>query len=87
MKHDWHLQAMSETISFMGFDADPDYNSFNIIEQVLTGKGVWSRVVADWEMAKRFKGKFGFFLGVDAPTKEEAVEKAKRYVEAFPISG
>jgi len=81
MKHDWHLQAMSETAGFMGFDADPMYNDLGKIEAALTGKGGWNRAVTDWEIAKRCKGKFGFFLGVQEKTKEAALEQAKRMVE------
>ena len=81
MKHDWHLQAMSETAGFMGFDADPMYNDLGKIESALTGKGGWNRAVTDWEIAKRCKGKFGFFLGVQEKTKEAALEQAKRMVE------
>ena len=37
--------------------------------------------MTDWEIAKRCKGKFGFFLGVQEKTKEAALEQAKRMVE------
>jgi len=81
MKHDWHLKAMSETKGFMGFDADPDHNSLDIIEETLTGKGVWNRCVPDWELAKRFRGKFGFFLSSHGRTKEESVENSKKMLD------
>ena len=81
MKHDWHLKAMSETPEFMGFDADPQYNNHDIIEDALTGKGVWNRCVTDWELAKKFKGKFGFFLGAHGHTKEETLENSKKMMD------
>jgi hypothetical protein len=81
MKHDWHLKAMSETAGFMGFDADPDYNEHDLIEEALTDKGVWNRCIYDREMAKKFKGKFGFFLGAHGRTKEAAIENAKKTLD------
>jgi hypothetical protein len=81
MKHERHLHAMAETKGFMGFDADPLYNNHDIIESALTGKGVWNRVVTDWEQARRFKGKFGMFLGAHGKTKEEAIENSKKMID------
>ena len=81
MKHDWHLKAMSETKGFMGFDPDPAYNDHDKIEEALTGKGVWNRCVSDWDQARRFKGKFGFFLNAHGATKEEAVENSKKMMD------
>jgi len=81
MKHDRHLKAMSETPNFMGFDADPEHNSHDIIEGALTGKGVWNRCISDWNLAKRFKGKCGLFLSAHGHTKEEAVENAKKMMD------
>ncbi|MCL2664172.1 MAG: uroporphyrinogen decarboxylase family protein, partial [Defluviitaleaceae bacterium] len=78
MKHDRFFKAMSETKGFMGFDADPNYNSLDLLEQALTGRGVWNRVVGEWDLAKRFKGKFGFFLGAHGKTKEDASENMKK---------
>ena len=81
MKHDWHLKAMSETPGFLGFDADPAYNDHNLIEEALTGRGVWNRNVWDREQAKKFRGKFGFFLQAHGDTKEAALENSKKLME------
>jgi len=82
MEHERHLQGMSETAGFMGYDADPGYNSMDVIEKTLTGKGVWNRVVSDAATARRCRGKFGFFLGAHGHTKENAVENARRLLDA-----
>ncbi|MCL2814291.1 MAG: uroporphyrinogen decarboxylase family protein, partial [Oscillospiraceae bacterium] len=81
MKHDWQLKAMSETTGFMGFDAYPAYNDHDKIEEALTGKGVWNRSESNWELIKKFKGKFGLFLGSHGHTKEEAIENAKKMMD------
>ena len=83
MKHDWHLKAMSETRGFMGFDAAPEYNSLDKIEEALTGKGVWNRAIPDLDLIRRYRGKFGLFLAAHGRTKSEAVEKAKRLPDAI----
>ena len=83
MKHDWHLKAMSESFGFMGFDAAPEYNDIDKIEEALTGKGVWNRTVSDLALIRRFKGKIGLFLAAHGHTKEEAVANSNKMVDAM----
>jgi len=81
MKHDWHLKAMSETKGFLGFDPELDYNDHDMIEEALTGKGVYNRLLSNLDYAKKFKGKFGLFLSAHGATKEAAAENSKKMMD------
>lgn len=94
MCHENHLMTLAtKSYNFMGFDADPKFNSIDKIEAALVaGKGVWSRILgmpfldipADQALEdalgylRRLKGKVGLFLGVHGRDREDAFEKAKR---------
>jgi hypothetical protein len=81
MRHDWHLEGMSRTYGFIGFDADPAWNDVDIIERVLSGRGVWMRALEDWDLIRRIKGKVAFNISIKSKTKQEALDKVVRFKE------
>ena len=76
--YEQNLPAIAASRGFMGFDPDPEHNSLDVIEQTLTGRGVWCRALAEREYIDRFRGKFGMYLNAKGKTRDEALEKAKQ---------
>jgi len=85
MNHDFQFENMADTKGFMGFDANPDYNSHDLIEKALSGKGVWARSIDDWGLIDRFRGKVGLFLLVRGSSRQEALDNASRLREHLQL--
>ena len=81
LKYEQNLPAIASSEGFMGFDASPDHNDIDVIEECLTGEGVWNRHVGDRQYVDRFRGKVGLMLSVNGDSKQEALDKAKALVE------
>ncbi|MHB1485127.1 MAG: uroporphyrinogen decarboxylase family protein [Saccharofermentanales bacterium] len=81
MNHDFQLENMANTKGFMGFDADYNCNSVDLIEKALTGRGSWSRWIADRDLIKRFRGKAGLFPYIYGTSKKDALDNASDFIE------
>lgn len=88
-----HLASLIKTNRFMGFDADPKYNTFDKIESMLSlGHGVWTKPIRiDTEdmttfkdatyYIQRLRGKVGLFFEIYGKNREDAIEGARRLLD------
>jgi hypothetical protein len=98
MRYDFQFPAIIKTEAFMGLDADPDYNNLDKIEAALSGRGVWWRAIGDLVRAphgreagrrdelpviRRLRGKVGLFLGVHGEDRQDAIDRARRLLDAL----
>jgi hypothetical protein len=81
MKHDYQFENMVNTKGFMGFDANPVHNNFDLIEKALSGKGVWAYLNENWEYIDRLRGKAGQLLYASGKTMDEILENVYRLRE------
>lgn len=98
MGYERYFESLTKSYNFIGFDADPAYNSFDKMESVLSAaKGVWTRtLVGDYAGAdagksledslfyiRRLKGRVGMFLGVHGEDRQGAIDGAKRLLDSI----
>jgi hypothetical protein len=94
LKHDWQFPSMIKTEGFMGMDADPQWNDFERILTALDGRGTWNRPVGygHWDPSgfekelgwiRHMKGKVGLFLQAIGKSRQEAIDGARRLLDAL----
>jgi hypothetical protein len=98
MHYDFQFPAMIKAEGFVGLDADPDYNRLDKIEAALSGCGVWWRPIGDLVRAphgkqverrdelsiiRRLRGKAGLFLSVHGDDRQDAIDRARRLLDAL----
>jgi hypothetical protein len=97
MRWDWIIPLVPRTEGFMGMDAHPEFNDFETIVAALAGRGAYltrlgdvpksppleGRREGDVDLIRRLKGKAGLFLGVHGDDREDAVDRAKRLLDAI----
>jgi len=81
MRYDFQLESIAKTEGFMGFDPVPEYNDLDIIERVLSGKGVWCCLLSDRNLIKRFGGKVGIFLQESGKSRQDALDNVAKLRE------
>ena len=86
MTYQRYFPSIVKTEEFMGFDATPQYNEFDRIEEALCRHhGVWTYECGpdDVEYVRRLKGRVPMYFHVRGDTREQAIASTKELLASL----